>query len=197
MASFRDVISAGVDVVLSGGDGSLPGIVGGRVGVADVSRLTSPYGKRDGLGLGTWVVSSADRDGAAETVLDGNTTNTGHADLLMGGTGKLELPIRVTVQTSNGLSSGSLSRWPLRLLVTSRASIRAEGVLDTSSRSCGHDVGDLSGIGSVVRSFLDSDPSIETKVGVGNGTVCRWEGTAVQLTTWEVGVKTRTGRAAG
>jgi len=146
---------------LSGGSGSFPGVVGGGIGAGDLDGSSRRNVQGDGLGFGSWVISAADGDVLLKSVLGLNVANTSSTNLLIPSTRKLKLSIGVTVQTSNGLTSGSLCRWPLGLLIPSWAGVGAEGVFGASSRDGGGDIADGRVSRAIVGGVLNTCPAIE------------------------------------
>lgn len=186
VAGISDGSALGVDVVLSSGLHSLPGIIGVRVGAGEFLGLSGADEGWDGLGLGTGVIGTADGDLLVELVLDAHASGTLLADVLVAGSGELELALGVAEQATNGLSGRSLNLRPLSLLVADRAGIRAVGVGLASVASL--DVADGRVTGAEVGNVLDTDPSTKVQpVGV-NGTILGGETRARDLSAGEIGL---------
>lgn len=194
LATLLSRHTLGVNVVLGRGGLAFPVEVGVAVGASQGVSVTRGGGKRNGLRLGTGVVSTANGDVSGHLVLDVDTANTGDTELLVLGVGKVQLSV-FTLETTNGLASGALGGGPLGLLVTGRASVRAHStVVALITSDGGHNIADkVIDQGNV----LDTGVTTQTEVVKGNSTVFRGECAAVDLSIGEVGVETGGTRAAG
>lgn len=179
-----------VDVVLSGGGLTLPLEVGVAVGAGQGMGLTSKSVERNGLGLGTGVVGTANGDLVAELVADVDTASAGNAESVVGRVGEVELAV-LALQTTNRLASSALSGGPLGLLVAGRAGVRAHSAASAGVASDGgHDrAHDLIGQGDV----LDTGVTAETQVVEGDSTVLGGEGATVDLAVGELSIDTSAG----
>ena len=177
----------GVNVVLGGGGLTLPVEVGVAIGASQGVGVAGGSGERNSLGLGTGVVGTADSNISGHLVLDVDTANTSDTELLVLLVGEVELAV-LALKTTNGLTGGALSGGPLRLLVTSRASVRAHStVVALITSDGGHDVADqIIDEGDV----LDTGEATEAKVVEGEGTVLRGESSTVELSIGEVSIDT-------
>lgn len=189
LAGLLDRDTGWVDVVLSGGAGSLPLVV-------VVGRWAGQVGGRawlsvdwDGLRLGARVVSTANSNVLRELVLDedGDLLSTLHAEALgHAWVGEMELAV-LALDTSNRLASRALSGGPLRLLVTRWAGVGAVVALRArSTRGDSLDVGEATS--NLAGAVLDTGPSTKTEPVNSNSAVLRGESRAVDLTIGEVGV---------
>lgn len=136
----------------------------------------------------TRVVGTANSNLLANVVLDLNTTNALNAKLLgKVGVGQVKLAV-LALETTDGLTSGTLGAGPLGLLVTSRASVRAHGVTVTAVTRDGRDnvVDHL--LDYVSGDVLDTRPATKAEIVERDGPVVGWERTAVDLAIGEVGV---------
>lgn len=196
LATLAGGNTLGVDVVLGRGGLAFPAEVLVAVRAGQGLQVVVAKRQRNGLGLGTRVVSTADSNLLANIVLDVDTTNTLHAQLLgHAGVGQVKLAV-LALETSNGLTSLTLGAGPLGLLVTSRARVGAHGTSVALVTSDGSDdaANQLVHDGDV----LDTRPATETKVFERDGTVLGGEGVTVELAIGEVSVDARgtRGRAA-
>ena len=188
----------GVDVVLSGGDLALPEEVFVTIGASELVDSTRGRGERNGLGLGTGVISTANRNAFGHLVLDVDTTDTRNAKLLIIRVGEVELVVGLTLKATNGLASATLGGRPLGLLVSRRASVRAHGTVVALIASNGGN--DIANHIIEETDVLDTRVTTKTKVVKGDSTILRREVTAVNLSIGEVGIEsggTRAARAGG
>jgi hypothetical protein len=184
----------GVNVVLGGGGLALPVEVGVTVGTGQVVSVTGGSVERNGLRLGTGVVSTANSNISGHLVLDVNTANTRNAKLLVVLVGEVELAV-LALKTTNGLAGGSLGGGPLGLLVTRGTGVRAHGtVVALITSNSGNDVAD-----EIIdeSNVLDARVTTEAKVVEGNSTVLGGEVTTVNLSIREISGETSGTRAAG
>ena len=194
LATLLSGNTLGVNVVLGRGSLALPVEVGIAIGASQGVSVARGGGERNGLRLGTGVVSTANSDISGHLVLDVDTTDTGDTELLVLGVGQVELAV-LALKTTDGLAGGSLGSGPLRLLVTSRASVRAHGtVVALITGDSGDNVAD-----QVIdqSDILDTRVTTEAEVVKGESTVLRGECTTVDLSIGEVGFKTGGTGAAG
>jgi len=194
LATLLNGHTLGVDVVLGGGGLALPVEVGVTVGTGQVVGVTGGGGERDGLRLGTGVVSTANGNIVGHLVLDVDTANSRNAELLVLLVGKVELAV-LALKATNGLTGGSLGVGPLGLLVTGRASVRAHGtVVALIASDGGHDIAyqiiDESDV-------LDTGETTKAKVVESDGAVFGGECTTVKLSIGEVSGEAGGTRAAG
>ena len=90
----------------------------------------------------------------------------------------------LALNTANRLASGTLSRWPLSLLVARWACVRAEIALTTAAAiaalaACyGHDVAEAT---AVRTGRLNTGPATEAKIVERNCAIVGWEVAAVEL----------------
>lgn len=181
-----------VDVVLSGGGLALPLEVGGTVGAGQGVLLSSESGQRNGLGLSTGVVGTANCNLGAEVVANVDTTSTLNAESFVFSVGEIELAV-LALQTTDGLASGTLGGGPLGLLVTGGTGVRAHGAAGARvTGDSGHDLADH-GVGN--GDVLDTRVTTEAEVVKGDGTVVGGEGATVNLTIGELSSNTGTGGA--
>lgn len=197
LATLLSRHTLGVDIVLGGGDLALPEEVVLTVGASQVMNNTGNGGERNGLRLGTGVVSTANGNVVGHLVLDVDTANTRDAKLLVVVVGEVELVVTLTLETTNGLAGATLDTRPLGLLVSRWASVRAHGTVVAFVTSNGsHNVAN-----HLVKEsdILDTGVTTKTQVVKGDSTVIRREVTTVNLSIREVGGEaggTRAGRAA-
>lgn len=142
----------------------------------------------------TRVVGTANGNLHAELVLSMNTTSALNAKLLGEcGISKVELAI-LTLETTNGLAGRALSARPLRLLITSGASVRAHGsVLATVTTHSSDNIGHKTASDGYI---LNTGPATELQVVKCDGTIVGWESIAVNLSIREVGIQALSTRAA-
>lgn len=142
-------------------------------------------GERNGLRLGTRVISTANGNVVGHLVLDVDTANARNAKLLVVTVGEVELVVGLTLEATNGLAGATLGSRPLGLLVSRGASVRAHGtVVALIAGNGSHNIADHLIEDSDV---LDTRVTTKTKVVKGDSTVSRREVTAVNLSIWEVG----------
>lgn len=201
LATLLSRHTLGVDVVLSGGDLALPEEVFVTIGASELVDPTGGGGERNGLGLGTGVISTANGNAFGHLVLNVDTTNTRNAKLLVVRVGEVELAVGLTLKTTNGLASATLGGRPLGLLVSRWASVGAHGtVVALIASNSGNNVAN-----HIIEEtdVLDTGVTTKTKVVKGDSTILRREVTAVNLSIGEVGSEAggtgaaRAGGAAG
>lgn len=191
LAAVLDSDTGWVDVVLRRGAATLPLVVVVGIRASQVGGGTGHSVDRHGLALGTWIIGTADGHVLGQVVLDQNDNIVGstHAELLGHvRVGEVELSTGA-LDASNRLASLSLGGWPLRLLVTWWAGVRAVVALGASiALDLGHDVLISSGVGTLAA--LDSSPAAETSPFNRNCAVLGWESAAAELTIGEISIDT-------
>ena len=199
-ASIRNRSSLGIDVVLRRGGRIFPGVVICSVHIGQREGSSGRGIKRNSFTLSTRVVSTANSDVLAEAVFDLDASCTLCANLGNRRSAQLKFSIAVAVETTDGLASATLGLRPLRLLISSRACVRAERICSASaSGDSSFNIADgrvRSKISSEVRGILNTRPSAKSKPVEINGTVSRWEIRAINGTAGELSINVATGGAA-
>lgn len=158
-----------VDVVLSRGGLASPFVVSG-IGTGQVGGAASSSSNRNGLGLGTRVISTADSGAGGHLVAnkDGNFGSASDAESVVVSIGLVKLAI-LAQKATNTLASRSLGGRPVSLLVTSRACIGAVVAIGTAvaalavGRSDSVDVGEAKQRAAQSRR-LNTGPTTKAKV---------------------------------
>ena len=101
----------------------MPDVGGLRIRASDIDSGSGGDIREVGLALSTRVISTADSNVLRKLVLGLNSTDTSHAQSAVAIASELKLALGIAVDTSNGLTSVSLSLGPLSLLVTRGAGV--------------------------------------------------------------------------